>query len=452
MKIVLTVLVMIVLAYIIMKKINPTLGLLVVGLGVLLAITTLTGTSLMGDSTSGNIYLDVLEYARSKFLSTFQSQGIILMPVFGYASYMTYLGASKKLAKAMIKPFKNIKSPYILVAISVIIAAILRVAIPSMTGLISLLMVTIYPVMVLAGMSKLSAAAAVVLGCGFDWGPADITTNLVLQNTTQEAPASFFAAYQLPIYAVGLVAAGIVLMLVNKWADQKMGYVIGSDTAEMDSADDTCPGFYALLPLIPLAIMIICSDVVLKNVSITPFSAVLLSFLVVIVVEIIRKKSLIKAFNESKEFFTGMGVCYTGSIALVSAAGVFGDALTKIGGFDQITTAMQSANLPAFLSILVIIFLSLFMTFFTASTVPATVAFSPLIPGIASTAGLVIQSVMLPCAFAMGIARAFSPVSAANIFTSDYINKNGIDLVKRNALPMLSAILAILVASLLFIH
>lgn len=453
MEILLTILVMALVAFTIMKKMYPTMILLTIGIIILFTITLVNGQSVMGENSVGNIYLDIAEFVRTKFISTFGSQGIVLMPVFGYAAYMMHIGASKQLASLLIKPFAKAKSPYFLVIVAVVIAGLLRVAIPAQTGLISLLMVTIYPVMLESGMSKLSAGAACVLGSTFDWGPADITTALVLENTTKELPSTYFVAHQLPIFTIGLIVAAIVLCFVNKQADKKAGFILGSDNIVPTTENyDKLPIFYSILPIIPLIAMIIASPVVLGNVTISAFGAVLISFFLAIICEAIRKKSLLKSFSDSREMFKGMGACFANMITLLSAAAVFGDSLTMIGGFDKISNWINNASMPAILFILLICGITILMTFFVASTVPATTAFSPLIPGIAKSAGFAAETVMLPIGFTMGMSRAFSPISAPNIFVAEFLKVNAIDLIKRNVIPMLSAIVAILITSLIFMH
>lgn len=452
MEILFTILIMAVVAYAIMKKMYPTLVLLVVGIIVMFAVTIITQTSVLGDSSLGNIYIDVIESVRLKFISVFSGQGIVLIPVFGYAAYMMHIGASKKLAKILIKPFAKVKSPYFLVGVAVVIAGFLRIAVPAQTGLISLLMVTIYPVLVESGMSKVSAGSACVLGTTFDWGPADTTTALVLTNTTQMTASEYFVSYQLPIYSIGLVVSAILLCIINKWMDKKSGFVLGSDiiTTEKEQ-EEKLPWFYGLLPILPLVFLILFSDVVFSSLSISAFGAVLIAFFITLILEMIRKRSIVKVFDGSKELFKGFGQCYGTMIVLVSAAGVFGDALTAVGGFSKISTWMNQASFPAIIFILLICGLSIFMTFFTASTVPATTAFSPLIVGIASSAGWAAEAVMLPVGFAMGMARAFSPISAPNIFASEFLGVNVMELIKRNLIPMICAILAIMFSSLIFI-
>lgn len=131
MDVLLTVAVIVLLAVIVMKKNYPVISLMGIGIAVLLLYSMITGQSVMGDASAGNRFVDVFEFVKDKFLSTFTTHGLVLMPVVGYAAYMNYIGASKLLALQAIRPFRKVKSPYFLILIVVILGGIMRLAIPS---------------------------------------------------------------------------------------------------------------------------------------------------------------------------------------------------------------------------------------------------------------------------------------------------------------------------------
>ena len=83
MDVLLTVAVIVLLAVIVMKKNYPVISLMGIGIAVLLLYSMITGQSVMGDASAGNRFVDVFEFVKDKFLSTFTTHGLVLMPVVG---------------------------------------------------------------------------------------------------------------------------------------------------------------------------------------------------------------------------------------------------------------------------------------------------------------------------------------------------------------------------------
>lgn len=450
MNILLTLLVIAALAYLIMKKNYPIMVLLGTGIVVLLVYTLITGTSVIADGGSGNAIIDVFEYVRVKFAAAFTTHGIVLMPVVGYAAYMNAIGASKLLATEAIRPFRKVKSPYFVIIIAVLLGGILRLAIPSQTGLLALFMVTIYPVMPAASMSNAAAASACVVATAFDWGPACPTTAQVIALSTEQNQTELFINYQMGIFFAGLAVTAILAFVINMVFDKKEKYVIGSDRNLIELKEEevnNIPKFYAVLPLIPLVLMIICSKAVLGSVQITAFGATMISLVFVVILELIRHKSLKKAFDGTKEQFMGMGKCFGEMICLIASASVFAGGLQMIGGITAISKWLVGAQLPGILMILAVVVMEILMTVVIASNVPSTTTFSPFITSIAKAAGYANESVLLPVELASGLSRSFSPISAAMVFTSSYTKVNAGELIKRNAVPLLGGLLTVILLS-----
>mgnify|MGYP002694531038 CR=1 FL=1 len=86
------------------------------------------------------------------------------MAIAGFTYFMDQIGASGALVRLSVKPLKLIKAPYIVMTLGFILSLILNVFIPSAAGLALLLMVSLYPVMVMGGISRQSAAATILVG------------------------------------------------------------------------------------------------------------------------------------------------------------------------------------------------------------------------------------------------------------------------------------------------
>ena len=114
----LTVLFIVIAAVMILKKMDSKLVFFFVGTLALLVVTAITGVSVLGEKTTGNIFLDVVDVIRTKFISTVQGTGIRLMVVAGYVMLMNHMKASNVLAAAAGKVLIKLKNPYLILAAS----------------------------------------------------------------------------------------------------------------------------------------------------------------------------------------------------------------------------------------------------------------------------------------------------------------------------------------------
>ena len=111
----------------ILKKMDSKLVFFFVGTVALLVVTLITGESVLGDKTTGNMYLDVVDVIRTKFISTVQGTGIRLMVVASYVMLMNHMGASKVLAAAVGRVLVKLKSPYVILGGVFIAGCILKI-------------------------------------------------------------------------------------------------------------------------------------------------------------------------------------------------------------------------------------------------------------------------------------------------------------------------------------
>ena len=109
--VILTLLFIVVVATLVIKKYNSVFVFLTSGMLVILALSLLSGTSVLGDSTTGSLIIDVFTFAVNTFKAQSSGVGMILMMVTGYAVYMSHIGASTKLAYLAMAPLKKIKNP-----------------------------------------------------------------------------------------------------------------------------------------------------------------------------------------------------------------------------------------------------------------------------------------------------------------------------------------------------
>src|SRR5699024_9762717 len=155
------------------KDFDPVVVFFIAGLLLLIYLAFTTGYTPMGDDTTGSLILDSFAFIGYQFKNQLGGVGTNLMVVAGYAALMTHIKASQKLATVATGPLRKLNKPYLIVGFLYIIGIILKMMITSHVGLSLLLMATIFPILIELGISRLSAAAVILLSGSMDWGVND---------------------------------------------------------------------------------------------------------------------------------------------------------------------------------------------------------------------------------------------------------------------------------------
>lgn len=160
-------------AYLVIKRYYAPWALLMVGLLLLICVSIISGTPLVtGKKATHSAVFDIVQVFTNLLQSRTAGIGMNIICVGGFAYYMDKIGATKALVNICIKPLSYIHAPYVLLGVAYLVGQLLNVFIPSAVGLGMLLMVTIYPLLVAVGVSRLSAAAVVATASCLDLGPA----------------------------------------------------------------------------------------------------------------------------------------------------------------------------------------------------------------------------------------------------------------------------------------
>lgn len=435
------------------KKFYTASSMLLIAIVSLIIYSLVTGSSVLGDSTCGNNIIDVFEFARTKFVSTFTSNGIIMLPVFGYSIYMNKIGASELFALLGAQPVKKFKSPYYVgIPIGLILAALVRLAIPSHTGVCTLLLTTLFPVLVSAGMSKITAASVILIGSSFDWGPADSVTSILLTNSDGVGSAmslsDYAFTYQFKVFPIAIIVTIILLCITSKAFDAKDGFV-PEEMQTKHPKDLGLPMYYAILPILPLIFMILFSKFVISSITISAFGASFLSFVIVIILESINKRNVKDAIEESKTQFEGMGKCYIDIVSTISCASVFAGAINALGGFNVISSWIQKASISPILVLIIVVILCILMTAITTSSTAVLQALVPFAYSVSRATGQNIPWYLTPLMYATGAGRSVSPISPAPLVCAAQAGCDPIKLTKRCYIPLIGGQAVMILLSLL---
>ena len=121
------------------------------------------GTILPAKAATGSTFFDAFEFIRATMSSNAGKLGMNIMAVGAFARYMDKIGASRSLVRLTIRPLLALKSPYIVLSGTWVVGMLIGLCINSASGLAMLLMVTMFPILIGLGVSRLSATAAVLL-------------------------------------------------------------------------------------------------------------------------------------------------------------------------------------------------------------------------------------------------------------------------------------------------
>lgn len=455
--VVLTLAILCLLIYGVLKKYNAVLLLSFLGIIAAILYSLAAGTSMMGETTSGSILLDVFELYQSQWGSVLSSTALILIAVMGYVGYMNYLKASDMFAILVAKPFMNFKNAkWAVVGIMYFLVWVITCIIPSGVGTIALLFGTFYPVMRYLGVSKMSAGTAICAGTCAYISPSNMMSITQAEYFGIESSqyVQFWASKCVPMVLIAEVALISVFIFWNNKLDKKEAQDAQEEALKIrDISELGIPKFFAVLPLLPLVFIIGFSSLVQCYVTLSIVGATFLSFTVAFLVRIITcigKKKFVDIFNEGFEFFKSVGgaVGYIGM--LVVSGSFFSSVLNTIGGFDIMTNwLINQMNLPVFWFIIITTLICAGLYGISGSFVLSTYAVSPVVAEAVMTnnPGLAMFAFCCLAIAAPMFGSCITPISNGILFSSGFLKVPVTKIIRRGAVAGAAGMLMVIIAS-----
>lgn len=401
------------------------------------------------DKATGFFVFDIFEFISNMLSSRAAGIGLTIMAVSAFSKYMEHIGASKALVDMSIKPIQKINSPYLILAVGYIIGQLLNIFIPSASGLGLLLMATMYPIFIGAGVSKLAATALVGTTACLDLGPASGNSNLAATNAGLDSSV-YFIKYQMPVAIAVMITIAVAHFFVQRYFDKKDGHILGADSKEMlQTEHKNVPKYYALFPLIPLVLLLVFSNFVIDTITISVTAAMIISFVICYVIEIMRSDSKKDSLKDIQVYFNAMGSQFASVITLIVAGEVFAHGLKSIGAIETIISAAQNSGFGGTMMIIVMTLVVGVSAVVMGSGNAPFFAFASLAPDIATKLSLPAVNLLLPMQFTAGIARSFSPITAVIVAVSGVSEVDPFDVVKRTMIPMVAGIIVTVIGALL---
>ncbi len=394
-----------------------------------------------------------------QFKATLPKAGLIILILGGYTAYMSKIGANDVTVNTLTKPLKGIRSAYVLVPIVFLLGNVLSLVIPSASNLAIILLATLYPVLRKSGMSTLTAAAVIATTATVMPTPLG-GDNVAIAQALGMDVSTYVFRYHAIVSVPTLVFMAVVHYFWQMYLDKKdlKNDVVRQEDLEIEALKTINGGFlyktiYTLLPLLPIVILLLVYvfNLLTKgtDIGMSVELVSLISFVIAIVCELIRKRNSRAVLEDTEAFFKGMGNAM-GIVALLVAAGVFVQGLKSIGIITHLQDVMTTANVPGYTLPLILVLLSAVIVILSGSGTALFYAMVPLMAPLALAAGISAYAVTVPMGLAGNLLRAVSPVSAVVVIVSGTTKQTPFNIVKRTAVPMVAGVVFMFVLSMLF--
>ncbi len=455
--VIITLLAVVLIAYFVIKNYYPPFVLMLLGL-VLLFIGWMMGTDPVSAKTSTHFWgFDLVQAFTDLMKGRLGGLGLNIMAIAGFSYYMNKIGASKSLVKLCIRPLSAIRSPYILLGLTYFVGQCMALFINSAVGLGLLLMASIYPLLVSLGVRRAAAAAVIGSTCCLDLGPSSSNAMRAADLLGTDV-VTYFVTGQIPVAISVMIAVAVGHSVIQHWFDRREAAkgiedkVEGLNANAEDAFADAGPAHYAILPILPLFLLIIFSPMVYAGIKLSLVTAIVVSILIAFVVDLITRRTFKQCCADTQSFFEGMGKVFTSTVTLVVCAELFALGLTKVGGISTlIQMAASQQGLGLFFMLFVMMGIMVVATIVTGSGNSAFFAFSPLLPEAAASVGYNTMALVVPVQLAASLARPMSPISGVIIAVSGIAGLTPIELIRRTMPVMVIGMIVNVVASNIFL-
>ena len=389
-----------------------------------------------------------LETAVNAFVKQLVNGGLVptITTVMGFGYVMTYTKCSDHLVNALVRPLTHV--PAIVIPGAVLITWVLNIILPSAAGIAAAVGVLLIPALIALKVRPVMAAAAVFLGT---WGSV-VSPGLMFNPQiasiafkAKEIPAAdamiVIMQEALPC-AIGAVVAALLLAVICFFLKEGVGSVKDAEEKAGAAEDFKINPFYAMVPVLPLFLLVIASKQVgwLPTKTFSVPVCMLIGTAVGIAVGIINKQ---KVGDCSKKFCRGAGDGFCDVVILIAAAALFASGMKSIGLTGALVDAMKGSQSVAMFAAAAGPFT---MAAISGSGNAAALAFNEAITPHAADFGLTIVQLGAVAQIAAGLGRSMSPVAGGVIILAGIAGVNPMEIVKRTALPCLVAVVVVTVA------
>ena len=342
----------------------------------------------------------------------------------GFAYVSGYTKCDQHLVHLLSKPIRGLG--IFLVPICTAVTMVINVAIPSASGCAAAVGSTLIPVMLRAGVRPAMAAAAVMMGtAGGVLSPGSAHNAYIAKISNMEIMdlIALHTPYSMVLWGVGIVGIFVMCIIFKDKGDPTDNIQVKVDHKQEEITRPNV--IYALVPLLPIVILVLGNTVV-PQIKMGVAQAMVLGAIICLLIT----RSNPQEF--SKTFFNGLGNGYGNILGIIIAAGVFAAGLRAAGLIDTFITLLRESNDiarwggslgPWFLGTI------------TGSGDAATFAFNEAVTPHAAAFGMDIPH-LGSLAFLSGtLGRTSSPIAGAMMVVAGIAMANPVEVAKRTIVP-----------------
>lgn len=436
--------VLVAVAYLIVKNYHPALS-LIIGALVLLACAWMLGHPIYpaGEGTGFGLF-DIFLKFKDTIIAQVSSAGIVIMILFGYSGYMNAIGANQMAVNFLVKPLMKIKRKSLFVPVVFLIGNLMSLVVPSASSLAIILMSILYPMLASMGISSLTAAGVIAMTATIM--PTPLGADNVIAANTLGYDVLNYVVWNAKISLPSLLIIAVAQYFWQKYCDKKEGeaaYVSLNEEGLSKQKEFDVPKFYAILPILPLLLIVGVgiAGMFIKGITMDIFVLTFISFFIAVLVETLRLKSFKKVQDTAVEMFKGMGQGFSQVVMLVVGGSLFTSAIQTLGIIDSIMASVEASSSAGIVTTLI----------FSGGGLAMFYAVIELIPGIAEKAGIDGILISLPMQMIANLTRTISPVAAVVMIVASTVGVSPIRILKRTSVPTIIGIISVIVLSILLL-
>ena len=446
--------VLVVVAYLIVKNYHPALS-LIIGALVLLACAWMLGHPIYpaGEGTGFGLF-DIFLKFKDTIIAQVSSAGIVIMILFGYSGYMNAIGANQMAVNFLVKPLMKIKRKSLFVPVVFLIGNLMSLVVPSASSLAIILMSILYPMLASMGISSLTAAGVIAMTATIM--PTPLGADNVIAANTLGYDVLNYVVWNAKISLPSLLIIAVAQYFWQKYCDKKEGeaaYVSLNEEGLSKQKEFDVPKFYAILPILPLLLIVGVgiAGMFIKGITMDIFVLTFISFFIAVLVETLRLKSFKKVQDTAVEMFKGMGQGFSQVVMLVVGGSLFTSAIQTLGIIDSIMASVEASSSAGIVTTLIFSGATTLFGILSGGGLAMFYAVIELIPGIAEKAGIDGILISLPMQMIANLTRTISPVAAVVMIVASTVGVSPIRILKRTSLPTIIGIIRVIVLSILLL-
>ena len=446
--------VLVVVAYLIVKNYHPALS-LIIGALVLLACAWMLGHPIYpaGEGTGFGLF-DIFLKFKDTIIAQVSSAGIVIMILFGYSGYMNAIGANQMAVNFLVKPLMKIKRKSLFVPVVFLIGNLMSLVVPSASSLAIILMSILYPMLASMGISSLTAAGVIAMTATIM--PTPLGADNVIAANTLGYDVLNYVVWNAKISLPSLLIIAVAQYFWQKYCDKKEGeaaYVSLNEEGLSKQKEFDVPKFYAILPILPLLLIVGVgiAGMFIKGITMDIFVLTFISFFIAVLVETLRLKSFKKVQDTAVEMFKGMGQGFSQVVMLVVGGSLFTSAIQTLGIIDSIMASVEASSSAGIVTTLIFSGATTLFGILSGGGLAMFYAVIELIPGIAEKAGIDGILISLPMQMIANLTRTISPVAAVVMIFASTVGVSPIRILKRTSVPTIIGIIRVIVLSILLL-